>query len=102
MKDSALVLHGPLNYLDYEKMTAGYTKWHSLLWNNLPPVPTWITSVGTLETEARTDGNEETETPAAGTSSSSSTGTGSRNVDSLIQEALATALLLVTKATDKK
>ena len=98
VKESLLVLHCPLTFNDYEKMTVGYTKWHSLLWNNCAPVPTWVTHVTGTST-----GEEDTATPATGTSSSSTgTGNDTGRLDALITEALAKALLLVTETTGKK
>ena len=98
MKDSLLVLHSPMNYTEYMEKTAGYTRWHSLIWDNCSPVPTWLTHI----TESSTDDEAATpEAVTAGTSSSSSTtGTGTGRTD-LVTEALAKALLLMAEKTEK-
>jgi hypothetical protein len=102
---AAVELEVPFNYLTWKQMTSEYFVFKQLVWDGATPVPYWLSAAqghfGDSATSAATtpaeDSDENSKNFKTGKTARAQTSTASSSTSSLVEQALAKALLVLTE-----
>ena len=97
MQQATLKLESCWNYNDWLAATANHFRFKSLVWNGQSPTPHWLPAAQGDHSFGKTTSNSEDSDEPPVTRKKTSKATSSTDDSTIVQQALAQALMVLTK-----